>query len=136
MPCQDPCGLGTEPLEETFLPVFDDAAGNRTRPWRPWGLEEKYAVVGGYAVEWLHGRARFVSLRGAGHLAPLNRRARRLEPAPLCPSPRRRPACSALLLRDALAAPRRPHATATLLKAFTSGSALPPMAPYVPPTKQ
>ena len=35
-----------------------------------------------------------------------------------------------------LAPLNRPHATATLLKAFTAGAALPPMAPYVPPTSK
>ena len=69
----DACGLGTAPLEDTFVPLFEAATANRTRQWRPWALGAGDSVLGGYAIEWAGGRARFASVRGAGHMAPLNR---------------------------------------------------------------
>lgn len=68
----DACGLGTFPNEEIFVPLLDSLA-ERTQRWRPWALEVDEKVLGGYAYEWDNGRLRFVSLRGAGHMAPLNR---------------------------------------------------------------
>ena len=69
---EDACGLGTEFLEDTFRPLFDSLLP-RTSRWRPWGLGSGDPVVGGYAMQW--GHCGFASIRGAGHLAPLDRPA-------------------------------------------------------------
>eukprot|EP00931_Biecheleriopsis_adriatica_P063757 TRINITY_DN38675_c0_g1_i1.p1 TRINITY_DN38675_c0_g1~~TRINITY_DN38675_c0_g1_i1.p1 ORF type:complete len:368 (+),score=83.25 TRINITY_DN38675_c0_g1_i1:99-1106(+) len=93
----DACGLGTLPLEEIWVPIFDGLV-NRTQRWRPWAVETGKPILGGYAYEWDGGRVRFASLRGAGHMSPLNRphaaytlidaltQERRLPPPPAAPS--------------------------------------------------
>eukprot|EP00933_Yihiella_yeosuensis_P045711 TRINITY_DN41118_c0_g1_i1.p1 TRINITY_DN41118_c0_g1~~TRINITY_DN41118_c0_g1_i1.p1 ORF type:complete len:572 (+),score=121.82 TRINITY_DN41118_c0_g1_i1:46-1761(+) len=69
---QDACGLGTLPIEEIFVPLFDGLA-KRTQRWTPWAVEAGTKILGGYAYEWDGGRVRFASVRGAGHMGPLNR---------------------------------------------------------------
>lgn len=80
----DACGLTTSPNEDAFFEVFD-ASLHKTRPWRPFANgENQDQYLGGYVTEW--GRASpvdddtphvpqvlFVSIRGAGHMVPLNR---------------------------------------------------------------
>ena len=45
-----------------------------TTPWRPWGvIPAGRKVQGGYVMQWNDGQASFVSIRGAGHLAPTYR---------------------------------------------------------------
>eukprot|EP00747_Dinoflagellata_sp_TGD_P167344 gnl/TRDRNA2_/TRDRNA2_191546_c0_seq1.p1 gnl/TRDRNA2_/TRDRNA2_191546_c0~~gnl/TRDRNA2_/TRDRNA2_191546_c0_seq1.p1 ORF type:complete len:561 (-),score=106.84 gnl/TRDRNA2_/TRDRNA2_191546_c0_seq1:125-1678(-) len=68
----DACGLGTLPIEEVFVPLFDSLV-SRSQRWRPFVLEEGEHIQGGYSMEWDHGRVRFASIRGAGHMSPLNR---------------------------------------------------------------
>jgi len=68
----DACGLGTLPIEEIFVPLFNTVA-ERSRRWHPWAATPGRKVLGGYAVEWEGGRIVFAGLRGAGHLLPANR---------------------------------------------------------------
>ena len=93
----DACGLQTAPIEDIFAPFF----GNGTRradQWTPVGplntnssaplrLRQTQAwlpfevlptgrkVQGGFSMAWADGQVTFVSIRGAGHLAPLYRPA-------------------------------------------------------------
>ena len=47
-----------------------------TQPWRPFGvLPAGRKVQGGFSMAWNGGQVTFVSIRGAGHLAPLYRPA-------------------------------------------------------------
>lgn len=69
----DACGLQTAPNEDTWVPFFDGVM-NQTHPWRPWRLSSDVAQAG-FSMEWDDGRATFASLRGAGHLGPLDRPA-------------------------------------------------------------
>ena len=69
----DACGLQTAPIEDYFTKLFDDNGIKQTAVWRPWSLEN--SVQAGYRIEWLDGNATFASIRGSGHLAPLNRPA-------------------------------------------------------------
>jgi len=72
----DACGLQTANVEDIFVPLFAEIGLNKTQRWRPWTVDG-YQSMGGYVIGWDHatsaGGARFVSLRGSGHLAPLNR---------------------------------------------------------------
>jgi len=72
----DACGLQTRNVEDIFVPLFKDIGLNKTRRWRPW-TTDGLSHMGGYVISWEEeaskGQARFVSLRGSGHLAPLNR---------------------------------------------------------------
>ena len=76
----DACGLQTMVVEDIFVPLFDQIGANQTQKWRPWTTDGS-EHMGGYVMEWEmpptpsspRGEARFVSLRGSGHLSPLNR---------------------------------------------------------------
>jgi len=68
----DACGLQTSNVEDIFFPLFQGFGMEQTQRWRPWTTDGN-EHMGGYVVEWEGGVARFVSLRGSGHLAPLNR---------------------------------------------------------------
>lgn len=67
----DACGLQTSPVEDIFVPLFDGTM-KQTQEWRPWTTDGA-SSMGGYVVEWNERNAQFVSIRGAGHLSPLNR---------------------------------------------------------------
>ena len=67
----DACGLQTSNVEDVFVPLFDGIM-NKTQRWRPW-TTDGYKSMGGYVIEWAHRNAQFVSVRGSGHLVPLNR---------------------------------------------------------------
>ena len=69
----DACGLQTAPVEDFFVSLFGNAGIKQTSPWRPWTLGGGDDVQAGYRIEWLGGNATFASIRGSGHLAPLNR---------------------------------------------------------------
>ena len=46
---------------------------NKTQSWRPWTVDGNQEM-GGYTIGWgEQNQAQFVSLRGSGHLSPLNR---------------------------------------------------------------
>ena len=48
----------------------------QTQPWRPFEvLPSGRKVQGGFSMAWNDGQVTFVSIRGAGHLAPLYRPA-------------------------------------------------------------
>ena len=87
----DASGLQTLPMEDVWVPFFGNGSGvwtpagrlDRTDPhgrplglpltqsWRPFGvLPAGRRVQGGYVMEWAGGQVQFVSIRGAGHLAP------------------------------------------------------------------
>lgn len=69
----DDCGLQTQPVEDIFVPLFsDDFNLEQTRPWRPYTTDGKTEQAG-FWMEWAHGRVKFVSVRGSGHMLPLNR---------------------------------------------------------------
>lgn len=67
----DACGLQTSPVEDVFVPLFDSIL-KKTSNWRPW-TSDGYQNMGGYVIEWDDRKAQFVSVRGSGHLVPLNR---------------------------------------------------------------
>jgi len=93
----DACGLQTAPIEDIWAPFLSNGTGEadqwtpigplntsasaplrlpRTQPWRPFGLEPSGRKVhGGFSMAWNDGQVTFVSIRGAGHLAPLYRPA-------------------------------------------------------------
>jgi len=87
----DASGLQTRPMEDVWVPFFGNGSGVWTpagwlhadnpagRPlglpltqrWRPFGvLPAGRKVQGGYVMEWAGGQVQFVSIKGAGHLAP------------------------------------------------------------------
>lgn len=69
----DACGLQTQPVEDIFEPLFSHQLGlTKTRKWRPFTTDGRSEQVG-YWMEWEKGRIKFVSVRGSGHLLPLNR---------------------------------------------------------------
>ena len=68
----DACGLSTVPVEDVFVSHFKSIDLNKTQRWRPWTIDGE-RTLGGYVIEWEDGQAMFVSIRGSGHLAPLNR---------------------------------------------------------------
>jgi len=68
----DPCGLQTAPVEDVFVPYFASIGLSKTSDWRPWTTDGEQEM-GGYVIEWEKGQARFVSIRGSGHLVPMNR---------------------------------------------------------------
>ncbi len=67
----DACGLQTSNVEDVFVPLFN-ADSEMTRKWRPWTTDGAQQM-GGYVIEWQNRTAQFVSVRGSGHLVPLNR---------------------------------------------------------------
>ena len=68
----DACGLQTSNVEDVFVPLYEDLGLNQTQRWRPWTTDGE-SRMGGYVIEWNAGQALFVSVRGSGHLVPLNR---------------------------------------------------------------
>jgi hypothetical protein len=68
----DACGLQTSPVEDVFVELFKSLGLKKTQKWRPWTTNGEQQM-GGYTIEWNGGDIRFVSIRGSGHLAPLNR---------------------------------------------------------------
>ena len=93
----DACGLQTAPIEDIWVPFIGNGTRDpdqwtpvgpltteyskplglpMTRPWRPFGVVPAgRKVQGGFSIEWQGGQVSFVSIRGAGHLAPLYRPA-------------------------------------------------------------
>jgi len=99
----DACGLQTAPIQDIWVPFFGNGTflGNgsvdatqwtpagplktaasqplglaMTQSWRPFGVVPAgRKVQAGFVIEWVGGRVSFVSIRGAGHLAPLYRPA-------------------------------------------------------------
>jgi len=90
----DACGLQTAPIEDIWVPFFGNGTGtwtpagrlnsktasplglSMTQTWRPFGVAPTgRKVQGGFVMEWAGGQLSFVSIRGAGHLAPLYRPA-------------------------------------------------------------
>lgn len=90
----DASGLQTLPMYDVWVPFFGNGSGvwtpagrlnasdpaarplglPLTQPWRPFGvLPAGRKVQGGYVMEWADGQATFVSIKGAGHLAPTYR---------------------------------------------------------------
>ena len=72
----DACGLQTSNVEDVFVPLFN-ADMRMTQKWRPWTTDGAQSMAG-YVIEWGTGTtenrtAQFVSIRGSGHLVPLNR---------------------------------------------------------------
>jgi len=67
----DACGLETSPIEDIFVPLFGSVV-KKTQRWRPWTTDGK-GQMSGYVIEWGQGKIQFVSIRGSGHLSPLNR---------------------------------------------------------------
>jgi len=75
---QDACGLGSFPIEDQMVPLFDSFNLTKTQHWRPWTVDSPESapnVLGGYTIQWDDGRFQFSSLRGAGHMSPLDRPA-------------------------------------------------------------
>ena len=68
----DACGLETAPVQDVFVAYFKSIGLNKTQRWRPWTIDGA-KQMGGYVIEWNDNQASFVSIRGAGHLVPLNR---------------------------------------------------------------
>ena len=69
----DACGLQTQPVEDVFTHYFNEVINiTQTQPWRPFTLDGQQ-MMGGYSMVWLDGQVRFASIRGAGHLVPINR---------------------------------------------------------------
>ena len=93
----DACGLETAPIEDIWVPFFGNGTRAEdqwtpmgpldtnsstplrlplTQPWRPFSVvPEGRKVQGGFSMAWNGGQVSFVSIRGAGHLAPLYRPA-------------------------------------------------------------
>jgi len=67
----DACGLQTSNVEDIFVPLFNSQV-EMTRRWRPWTTDGLNSMAG-YVIEWENRTAQFVSIRGSGHLVPLNR---------------------------------------------------------------
>eukprot|EP01061_Rhynchopus_euleeides_P037712 TRINITY_DN645_c4_g1_i1.p1 TRINITY_DN645_c4_g1~~TRINITY_DN645_c4_g1_i1.p1 ORF type:complete len:517 (+),score=213.64 TRINITY_DN645_c4_g1_i1:43-1593(+) len=67
----DACGLQTSPVEDAFVSYFKEIGLSKTQKWRPWTTDGAQQM-GGYVIDWNGGKARFVSVRGAGHLVPHN----------------------------------------------------------------
>lgn len=71
----DACGLQTSPVEDIFTNLFSEFGMKKTQKWRPWSWTSAGGdeAMGGYVIEYDDRKAQFVSIRGAGHLSPLNR---------------------------------------------------------------
>lgn len=84
----DACGLQTAPIEDVWVPFFGNGTGewtpfgqlddylglSLTQSWRPFGVSPTgRKVQAGFVMGWNNDQVRFVSIRGAGHLAPLYR---------------------------------------------------------------
>jgi carboxypeptidase C (cathepsin A) len=64
-------------LQDAFVRLWPKAGLNRTETWRPWTVDGKRRM-GGYAMEWNNGQAAWLSVRGSGHMVPLNKPAQAL----------------------------------------------------------
>eukprot|EP01060_Flectonema_neradi_P009347 TRINITY_DN1666_c1_g1_i1.p1 TRINITY_DN1666_c1_g1~~TRINITY_DN1666_c1_g1_i1.p1 ORF type:complete len:519 (+),score=104.40 TRINITY_DN1666_c1_g1_i1:64-1620(+) len=67
----DACGLQTSPIEDKFVSYFQSIGLQKTQKWRPWTTDGQQQMAG-YIIEWEGGKARFIDVRGAGHLVPHN----------------------------------------------------------------
>ena len=69
----DACGLNSEGfLQEAYTSFWPSIGLKQTETWRPWTVDGKQRM-GGYAMEWGSGQAAFLTIRGSGHMVPLNK---------------------------------------------------------------
>lgn len=75
----DAIGVNSEGyLQDAFVRLWGPRAGlNRTQTWRPWTVDGQRRM-GGYVMEWAHGQTAWLSIRGAGHMVPLDKPAQAL----------------------------------------------------------
>ena len=74
----DAIGVNSEGyLQDAFVRLWPKAGLNRTETWRPWTVDGKRRM-GGYVMEWNNGQAAWLSIRGSGHMVPLNKPAQAL----------------------------------------------------------
>ena len=66
----DACGLQTSPVEDIFVELFK-TLGQEDPEME--AMDNRWGATMVYTIEWNDGAVRFVSIRGSGHLSPLNR---------------------------------------------------------------
>ena len=59
-------------LQDTYTAFWPSIGLTQNEEWRPWTTDGK-ARMGGYVMEWGHRQTSFLTIRGAGHLVPLNK---------------------------------------------------------------
>ena len=73
----DASGLSTVPLDDVWTPYFAQAGIPLTQPWRP--FKTNPGVQGAHRMAWADGNVSFISIRGSGHMVPLDRPVASLE---------------------------------------------------------
>ena len=70
----DASGLSSYGLQDVYVEMWPKASYQLTEAWRPWTVDGK-ARMGGYAMEWNNRQMSHLTIRGSGHMVPLNKPA-------------------------------------------------------------
>ena len=68
----DASGLSSYGLQDVYRKLWPETGMKLTEAWRPWTVDGK-ARMGGYAMEWDGGKTSHITIRGSGHMVPLNK---------------------------------------------------------------
>ena len=68
----DASGLSSFGLQDVYVEMWAKLGLNRTQTWRPWTSDGKKRMAG-YAMEWEGGKIAHLTIRGSGHMVPLNK---------------------------------------------------------------
>eukprot|EP01063_Lacrimia_lanifica_P029273 TRINITY_DN4427_c0_g1_i1.p1 TRINITY_DN4427_c0_g1~~TRINITY_DN4427_c0_g1_i1.p1 ORF type:complete len:520 (+),score=157.33 TRINITY_DN4427_c0_g1_i1:57-1616(+) len=70
----DASGLSSFGLQDIYTDMWRAAGLPQTQSWRSWTVTDEREVVGGYVMEW-GANVSHVTVRGSGHMVPLNKPA-------------------------------------------------------------
>eukprot|EP01059_Diplonema_ambulator_P026376 TRINITY_DN43659_c0_g1_i1.p1 TRINITY_DN43659_c0_g1~~TRINITY_DN43659_c0_g1_i1.p1 ORF type:complete len:512 (+),score=130.49 TRINITY_DN43659_c0_g1_i1:35-1537(+) len=68
----DASGLSSYGLQDVYSALWPSIGYTKSQTWRPWTIDgRKY--MGGYVMEWNNGQVAHLTIRGSGHMVPLNK---------------------------------------------------------------
>eukprot|EP00754_Rhynchopus_humris_P027826 Rhum_TRINITY_DN15112_c3_g1::Rhum_TRINITY_DN15112_c3_g1_i1::g.139907::m.139907 len=70
----DASGLSSYGLQDVYTALWPASGYTQNEAWRPWTVDGKTRMAG-YAMEWDNGRIAHLTIRGSGHMVPLNKPA-------------------------------------------------------------
>ncbi|KAJ9453987.1 putative serine carboxypeptidase K10B2.2 [Diplonema papillatum] len=67
----DASGLSSYGLQDVYVELWKSVGLNKTQTWRPWTYDGR--MMAGYAMEWNNNQVAHLTIRGSGHMVPLNK---------------------------------------------------------------